>query len=390
MIKRLLALVAVAAMVGVGFAVRAAFDTDTRGPGADAVTVPMLCAEEVAKFCKETVSAFEASGPDVAGRPVRVDLTTLDSVTAARRIAEGDEKPLAWIPASIAWIDEVNAAARANGGADVFYSTGEYQSLPIAESPTVLVGPRERVAVLSARCGGELTWPCIRDATVAQGGWNAIGGNPAWGLVKVGYADPTTTNTGLLALILMSYGYWNRPTGLTPAEIADPGYVQFVRDIGASVTAFADSSADYARDIVNRCPSFYDVALTYESVAATSVRNAAGRGCDLAIAYPTINVKSDFPFAIAVTDDTTAEQKDAAVALRDFFYSPESQQRALALGLRPANPDVAIVGTSGNPLADNQPAGVQLVLPRSEVADFPDFDTTAAMLQTWRQKVEPR
>jgi hypothetical protein len=389
-IKRLLALVAVAAMVGAGFVVRSLFDTAGDGPGSTPVAVPMLCAEEIAKFCDETVAAFAETDPKVDGRPVRVELTSLDSVTAAKRIADGTENPLVWIPASTAWIDEVNAASRTDGGGDIFYETGEYQALPIAESPTVLVGPRERIDVLTARCGGALTWPCIRDATIENGGWTTIGGNPAWGLVKVGYANPTTTNTGLLALILMSYGYWDRPTGLTPAEIADPGYVQFVRDIGVSVTAFADSSPDYARDIVNRCPSFYDIALTYESVAATSVRNAVGRGCDLAIAYPTINVKSDFPFAIAVTDDTTAEQKDAAVALRDFFYAPESQERALALGLRPANPDVPIVGTTGNPLADNQAAGIELVLPRSEVADFPDFDTTAAMLQTWRQKVEPR
>lgn len=388
-VKRIAALlIAVGLIVAAVFVRRAFLEPDTVA-ATDDIEVGLVCADEIAALCEEATASFLAGEPEVGGRAVDVDVQTMDSDRAHQAIAAGEISPLAWMPASSAWVERVNETRRAEGQPDIYLASGEYQYLSIVESPTVFVGPRARVEVLEAQCGGRLTWPCIRDATVRVGGWGSLGGDPNWGLVKIGYANPVSTNTGLLALVLMTYGFYERPYGLTPADIANPPYVDFVRDIGRSVTQFAGSTQQWGRDIVTKCPSFYDLALAYESVAATSVRNALGRGCELLIEYPEINVKSDFPFAIAVTDKTSAVEKDAALALRDHFYAQGTQELALGMGFRPANPDIAIVGTTGNPLAENQASGVKLVLPRSEIADFPSAEVISALTQTWRQKVEP-
>lgn len=407
----MLALAVAALLIGGAVLARRTITGSDEAKASDEITLNVLCADEIESFCQEVVDSFVATKPTVNGQRVTIELSAMDSESAADMIADREISPLVWIPASSAWTLRVNQARRAENLPDAYLTSGPYQILPVAESPTVFVGPRPRVALLQTQCGGRLTWPCIRSATITAGGWSALGGDPGWGLVKVGYANPLRTNTGLLALILMTYGYYDRPYGLNAGDITNTTYVDFVRDIGRSVTTFADSSAEWARGIVTRCPSFFDVALAYESVAATSIANARGRGCDLLVEYPAINVNSDFPFAIAMDDPPApngpngprgpsgpsdkvrllalAVQRDAAVALRDHFYSPPSQKQALAHGLRPANPDVPIVGTKQNPLAENEANGIELVLPRAEIADFPSADVTTAMLATWKQKVQP-
>ncbi|MCC7076497.1 MAG: substrate-binding domain-containing protein [Acidimicrobiia bacterium] len=387
--KRLFALLIAIGLIGGAVVVRRLLVETPGVEATDDIEVDVVCADEIEALCERAITSFLAAEPELEGRPVAVTATSMDSDAAHSAIASGEISPLVWIPASSTWVERVNEAKRAAGEPDIYLASGEYQYLSIVESPTVFVGPRPRVETLEATCGGRLTWPCIRDATVRTGGWGALGGDANWGLVKVGYANPVVTNTGLLALVLMTYGFYARPFGLTPADISNPEYVSFIRDIGRSVTQFADSSAQWARDIVTKCPSFYDLALAYEAVAATSIPKALGRGCELRVEYPEINVKSDFPLAISVTRQTSALQKDAAVALRDHFYGPEVQGIALEQGFRPANPDVAIVGTTGNPLADNTANGIELVLPRSEVADLPSAEVVSALIQTWRQKVEP-
>lgn len=391
--KRLLALLGAAAMIAAALYARSAFfpgkaAQDEANP---TILVKMVCAEEIERYCRASVDRFLAAKPKVAeGRRVDVDLTTMDSADAAKAIGAGKISPLVWVPASTAYVDQVNSDWRARTGTDLFLKSGEYQVLPIAESPMVFLGPRDRLDILARSCGGALEWPCIREAVVKDGGWGALGGNPNWGLVKFGYANPVTTNEGLQALSLMSYGFYGKASDLTPGDITNPSYVQFIRDIGKSVDQFAETAADYERNLAIRCPGAYDVALAYEFVAATDISTLRGKECGLKAYYPSIDVKTDFPFAIAVTKKSTAIDKDAALKLRDYFYSVANQKEALRYGLRPTNPDVPLAGTSGNPLADNvgDTGGIQLQLPRAEVADYPSYDTVRTMLQTWQQKVE--
>lgn len=391
--NRLTALAVAAVLVGAAFLVRGLVWGDSGGPfgddtatASDAVAVPLVCADEIGEFCKDVVDHFTATKPSVDGRPIHVEVSQMDSAAAAEAIVERRTRPLAWIPASSAWVDEVNSRYRARNGSDIFLKSGEYQVLPVAESPMVLLVQADRAPVLEAHCGGTITWQCLHAAVTNAGGWRSLGGDPGWGLVKFKHANPIQVNSGLLSLVLMAYGYYGDLADLTPAQIADPGLRSFVTDIEASVDSFPRSPADFDLNLVSFGASNYDVATTYEFTAIKAIQNAPGRGFALALVYPPQISRSDFPFAIAVTDDTSAEDKDAALALRDYFLSEEMQQLALAAGLRPANPDVPIAG-GDNPLATHTGDGVQVRLPPSREADFPSFETVQALRQLWLQEV---
>lgn len=391
--NRVVALVIVVVLVGVGFVVRSLVWGDGGGllgdgeaTASDAVVVPLTCADEIGPYCRDVVERFARTEPSVDGRPIRVELTQKDSAVAAEAIVEQRERPLAWIPASSAWVDEVNARYRARNGTDVFLKSGEYQVLPVAESPMVMLVQADRLPTLQRSCGATITWQCVHAAVTAAGGWRSLGGDPAWGLVKFKHANPIQVNSGLLSLVLMSYGYYGDLADLTPAQIADPGLRRFVDDIEASVDSFPRSPTDFDLNLVSFGASNYDIAATYEFTAVKAIENAPGRGFELALVYPPQINRSDFPFAIAVTDDTTAVDKDAALALRDFFLSEEMQRVALGFGLRPANPDVPIAG-GDNPLTRHTDAGVQVKIPPSREADFPSFETVQALRQLWLQEV---
>jgi len=391
--KRLLSILAVAALIGLAFVVRSLVWGDGGGPlsgstsasAGDPITVPMVCAEEIGTFCREAVDRFNASKPEVDDRAVKVDLTLMDSSLAAEAIVEQRIDPLVWIPASTAWVDQVNDRYRARNGTDVFLKSGEYQVLPVAESPTVLLVQSDRLPALQASCGGTVTWQCIHDAVTNPGGWKALGGDPTWGLVKFKHANPITTNSGLLALVLMGYGYAGTPE-LTPAQVADPGLRRFVEGIESSVDSFPRSTSDFDLNLVSFGASNYDVAATYESTAVKAIENAPGRGFHLSLVYPPDINRSDFPFAISVTDHSTAEDKDAALMLRSWFLSPDIQNLALEGGLRPANPDVPIAG-GDNPLTRHTGDGVAVRIPPNRKADFPSYETVQALRQLWLQEV---
>lgn len=388
-----MALVVAVVLVGAAFVVRGLvwggrgnlFGGDA-ATASDAVVVPLVCADEIGAFCRDVVDHFAATKPTVDDRPIRVELTQMDSAAAAEAIVERRSRPLAWIPASSAWVDEVNTRYRARNGTDVFLKSGEYQVLPVAESPMVLLVQADRKPALEAHCGGTITWQCLHTAVTDPGGWHSIGGDPTWGLVKFKHANPIQVNSGMLSLVLMAYGYYGDIADLTPAQVADPGLRDFVTDIEASVDSFPRSPADFDLNLVSFGASNYDVAATYEFTAVKAIANAPGRGFELALVYPPQINRSDFPFAIAVTDDSSAVDKDAALALRDFFLSEEMQRRALDSGLRPANPDVPIAG-GDNPLAAHTADGVQVRIPPSREADFPSFETVQALRQLWLQEV---
>ena len=64
---------------------------------------------------------------------------------------------------------------------------------------------------------------------------------------------------------------------------------------------------------------------------------------NLFVYYPKPTLWSNHPFALMKGDWVSAEQRAAAIELRDFLLRPEAQQKALAFGFRPANPDVKVV-----------------------------------------------
>jgi ABC-type sulfate transport system substrate-binding protein len=139
-------------------------------------------------------------------------------------------------------------------------------------------------------------------------------------------------------------------------------------------------------DLLRYGPSRYDVVSIYESLVAQQIKNAPGRFADdLRVFYPRINIWSDHPYSILVSEQSTAEQKDAALALEKYLYSPPVQAQALNVGFRPANPDVPLLtGDINNPFNRYKDEGLQLRIPRIVLADIPSGDTLTRLQATMK------
>ena len=122
-------------------------------------------------------------------------------------------------------------------------------------------------------------WNDLHDALANDGGWKALGGKESWGPVKFGHTSPLTSNSGAQTLMLLAYGYHNKSSGLTSADVNDPAFAQWLAEIESGVASFGDSTGTFMNDIVAKGPSQYDFGVVYEnSGAAEHGRRTAAPG----------------------------------------------------------------------------------------------------------------
>jgi hypothetical protein len=171
--RRVLALGASVGLVALAFVVRGrADDGDGPGGGGDGGN-RLVCATELGDVCDALADDY--------------DVTVEDAFTTAERligIDSGRAPADLWL-APRPWVEAVEVSRDLGGNDPV---TGE-ASGTIARSPVVLVVQESRADALAGSCdGGTIAWQCVGDA--ADGPWTDAGGQPNWGGVKAGIADP--------------------------------------------------------------------------------------------------------------------------------------------------------------------------------------------------------
>jgi hypothetical protein len=169
--RRALALGASVGLVALAFAVRGGGDDG--GGGAGGAGDRLVCATELRDVCEELADDYDVTVEDAA--------TTAEHLLG---IVGADEAAAdVWL-APRPWVEAVEVARRLAGHAAV---TGP-ASDTIARTPVVLVVQENRADALAGACGGDIAWQCVGDA--AGGPWTDAGGQPTWGTVKAGIADP--------------------------------------------------------------------------------------------------------------------------------------------------------------------------------------------------------
>jgi hypothetical protein len=185
----------------------------------------------------------------------------------------------------------------------------------VARSPLVLVVWKDRAAVLAKQCPTGVTWRCLGEAAAA-GPWTASGGQPEWGPLKPGHADPSSDDVGLLVLGQAVAGWFGR-ADLSTTDLDD----------GASADAFAGWFTALERAVppsatsplslmLTAGPAVYDAVGTTEAEAgtllATSVRRSA-----LDLLYPSPMATADVVLAAAATAASGAAPSLRRVATGD-------------------------------------------------------------------------
>ena len=227
----------------------------------------------------------------------------------------------------------------------------------------------------------------IHDAATARGGWHELGGEPSWGFFKLVVPNPSKNVGGLAAMIAMAGEYYDR-TNISVEDIADPQFQAWLRELMGAVTDFSSASAYTAEDFALFGYSVGDGGQLLESDLLQNMQGIRTRWEDpLRIYYPDYVTWFDFPFSVWVGPETTALQKNAALEFQRFLLSDDQQKAALAFGLRPANPNIAVDAVENSLFAQWQDQGVQTVVPRTTAMRSPDRDVLLTLLRWFELNV---
>jgi hypothetical protein len=344
-------------------------------------TISLLYSTEKEEWLREAVEGFNRTHPNV-----QVELEGMGSLEAVRALLAGEKRPTLWSPADSLAVNLFSTQWSLAHSTDALERDGTRWPRSMLLTPLVFAIWESRARVLLGT-ETELRWQRLRDAVAARDGWRGLGGDPAWAYVKFGHTDPLRSNSGLQALVLMAYGFYDRQNTLAVPDVTAQPFQDFVRalETGRQRQDFgAASSGTFMQNMVRQGPSLYDVAVVYEALAIADIPRAQGRWENLRVYYPNINLWSDHPLCLFHADWVTPAQHAAADALADYLMSPDVQRLALRRGFRPGNLDVPVLTQDpDNPFHRFHDLGIRVDVPR--VATPPDGAVIQALLQTYQR-----
>jgi len=336
------------------------------------IVITVVHASTLDRWLSEAAEQFNKQENKIEGGKVVVKLTSMDGVEAMGKISKGDLTPTVWVPESTALLYSTNDELRAKTGRDLFLTSGEYQRRTLLTTFLVWVLWDDRAQVFLQKYK-QVDWDTIYALVTDPKGWAGVpGGDPDWGYPKFTIADPNQATSGLIALVQASYFYHKKNKDLTNADILNEGYRKWLQDILNTAVDFGSgSSANVVNEIILFGPSKTDAALVEESEFIQRIQHAQNRWGKLDVFYPSIVLWLDYPYAIYMTEQSTALQKDAALAFGKYLMSEPVQLKALQLGFRPGNPDIPIAGPD-SPFTKYYDAGIRAQIPKANTARIPD------------------
>ncbi|HUQ64427.1 MAG TPA: hypothetical protein VM121_11790 [Acidimicrobiales bacterium] len=318
--RRVLAVLAAAAMVAGAFAIRSGLDSNEEEKSR---VLRMTCAAELEAACRQLERADDRIEPTIEAAGVTAD-----------RLVQFDGDPSdfgmdGWL-VSAPWPEIVDGARRARALPALFNPPNDRKVL--ARSPLVILAWNDRVTALRAFCQTPAVgWKCIGDAAAAPGGWAAIGGRPEWGPVKPGHADPGN-DIGLLVLGQEAADWFGR-ADLSSVDLDDDA---FSRWFSALERAVPPSGGSPIGTMLITGPAAYDAVGTTEAEAFPLLARSPRRN-SLELLYPSPMATADLVLA------TPAAEDPAADALRSVVSGPPGTQALTDAGWKAP-------GTPGAPL----------------------------------------
>ncbi len=364
------------------------------GDPGDCIVVDMAVSSEKIDLLTDLAREFNGSDrAEVDGRCVFVRPASKASGAATQLLAEGwpDERvegprPVIWSPASSAWGGVLNQL-RARQGQPAMVGEGR----PFMLSPLVIAMP-EPMAQALGWPDEAIGWADILELARSDAGW-AAHGHPEWGPFRLGKTNPNYSTSGLSALIAQTYAATGSTDELTTEDLARPEVQRFASDIESAVVHYGDTTLTFLNNLARN--DARGTALTYASAVAVeevSLINYNQGNPDgvrqpgeelreprvpLVAIYPEEGTLfSDNPFFVVDADWVTDAQRTAAGLFEEFVQRPANQERVLAFGFRPGNPEVA-VGAPITPANGADPGQPQTTL------DVPDPPVLVDLLERW-------
>ncbi|MGD9148362.1 MAG: substrate-binding domain-containing protein [Anaerolineae bacterium] len=353
-------------------------------PPPEPIVVSVLYSTEKAEWMATAVERFRATNPRLDGHPIELDLKKMGSREMYLDVLDGAEQPDLISPASSLQISLLEDLSASKFGRPVVDSQNTETCHPVLETPLVLVAWKERADVLWGEDPNSHLWLRLHEAVTSET-WDNYG-HPEWGYIKFGQTDPLRSNSGFQTLVLMTYNYFDKASGLSGGDVLDPGYQAWYSDFGRNVAKFGDSTGTFMEEIVAYGPSLYDLVAVYESTAIEQAENALGRYGELQVYYPPVTHLSDHPFCVLQAEWVTPQEARAAQMFVDFLTGPEMQEVALLQhGFRPVDRDISL-DQAGSPFQRYAANGLRIDLPPE--VETPPGSVLNTMLDFWTRNVE--
>jgi Ca-activated chloride channel family protein len=357
--------------------------TATPAPAGDALPLVVAYGSEKKTWLEESARAFEASGAKLkSGRAIQIVGKALGSGEAQQAILDGSLKPHVFSPASGAYITLLNQAwlaapAAVTEARKPLVPAGE----PVVLSPIVIAMWKPMAEALGWP-GKALGWADIIKISRDPRGWAAYD-HPEWGTFKLGHTHPEFSNSGLLAVLAEAYAGAGKQRDLTDADVAAQPTRDFVAAVEGAIVHYGKSTGFFGDKLLERGPAYMSAAVLYENLVIESYAKKNDAGFPLVAIYPVEGTFwSDHPYAILDAPWVGADEREAAQAFLAFLKARPQQERALALGFRPADPSIAIAAPV------DVAHGVDPQQPQT-LLDVPPGPVLEKLLALWREVKKP-
>jgi Ca-activated chloride channel family protein len=166
------------------------------------------------------------------------------------------------------------------------------------------------------------------------------GASPAQPIHYV-HTAPTRSNSGLQALAAQFASVsGKRPEALTVADVQR--YQGEVQKIQNKITRYGVSTNALAQAMVENGPFWASVGSVYESSVIQANRDRPAGTTRYQAVYPEATFTSNMRGILPDAPWVSPQEKAAAEQILAYLQSPEAQQIAVNLGLRPGTPGVAL------------------------------------------------
>ncbi len=345
----------------------------------NAVLISIQTADTKAEWLRAVTDSFNKAGIKTSqSHPVYVEVFQEESPGDwDQSIRDGTFQPTIWSPGEMSPVDLANQLQKDRGQPPlvteacppiVYAATGFAMWRPMAEAlgwPDKPIGWDEIVALSSD-----------------PQGWAAYG-HPEWGAFKFGHAHPEHSTTGLTMLATLAYNALDRTEGLTPELVKSEPVREAFRAVEAHTYHYGLSTRFLMTVMAERGPSYLHAVTSSET--STLKTNEVQKD---SLRYPFVFIFPaegafwmDNPFCILNGDWVNAEQHEAAVLYRDFLLQPAQQDLAVKIGLRPADPAIALHDPISLEYGTDPRVSPQTVPPLAAV----DGDTRTAIIDLFKE-----
>lgn len=355
------------------------------------IRIQVITAPPVEAWVQAAAEEFNAAGRESEGATIAVEIIPMDGLTALGKWERNDfaalpadalledlpqEKlealesfPTAWI-ADVRFLVEIaNASSQEQLGRDQFLSDGQYRMRSLAKTLLVWGLFRSRAAPLLENLGPP-SWSTLHKAAVAPTGWKELGGDPAWGNFKLA-VTPSGRSVGGLGAIVTAAAEYSDKTEILVEDVVAPRFGTWLTELVGASTRFSGGSTSSAESIALFGYTAGDGGQFLESDLLQNMNGIQNRWREpMVLHYPKVTAWFDFPFAIWAGPETSAMQKNAALAFQSFLLSEGQQRRALEFGLRPADSSLPVGAAVGSLFerwrrlgAEDDVSGVNVIQP---------------------------